>query len=120
MFSEYHACQFRHDWYMLVRGDYKYIYYAKERPSLFNIKKDPLEMNDLAQDPKYAQILKEFEKLLRSICNPDEVARRSKSDLGLIGPNGEDYTETLTWQQLLEGRRSGGMFPPAVGCGWKR
>ena len=120
VFSEYHACHFRHDWYMLVRGDYKYIYYAKERPSLFNVREDPLEMNDLAQDPKYTKILKKFEKLLRSICNPDEVARRSKSDLGLIGPNGEDYTETLTWQQLLEGRRSGGMFPPAVGCGWKR
>ena len=110
-FSEYHAGFFRHDWYMLVRGDYKYIYYAKERPSLFNVKKDPLEMNDIAQDPKYAQTLEEFEKLLRSICDPDEVANRAKRDLGLIGPNGEDYTETLTFQECKEGVRTGRFRP---------
>ena len=32
---------------------------------------------------------------------------------GLIGPNGEDYTETLTLEELREGRRSG-KFAPRV------
>ncbi len=78
---------------MLVQGDYKYIYYVKERPVLFNMRKDPQEMNDLAADPAYADILKVFEQTLQSICDPDAVADHAKRDLGLIGPGGLDYTD---------------------------
>lgn len=92
-FSEFHGNFFRQDWYMLVQGDYKYIYYVKERPALFNMRKDPQEMNDLAADPAYADILKIFEQTLRSICDPDAVADHAKRDLGLIGPDGMDYTD---------------------------
>lgn len=91
-FSEFHGNFFRHDWYMLVRGDFKYVYYAKERPSLFNIVDDPNEMTDLAMDPSYEGVLKSFEATLRTICDPDDVANQAKRDLGLIGPDGTDYT----------------------------
>ncbi|MGP4041094.1 sulfatase-like hydrolase/transferase [Gracilibacillus sp. D59] len=113
-FSEYHGNFFQQDWYMLVKGEYKYTYYMKERPSLFNIKDDPKEMNDLARDPVYNSVLKEFEVLLRSIVNPEEVSYRSKKDLGLIGPDGEDYTETLTTKEL-EDKIKKGMFPDEPG-----
>ena len=92
-FSEFHADFFRHDWYMLVRGDYKYTWYAKARPSLFNVTDDPREMQDLAGDPRHAHVLAEFEALLRTILNPEEVSNRAKRDLGLIDPDGTDYTE---------------------------
>lgn len=91
-FSEFHGNFFRHDWYMLVEGEYKYVYYARERPSLFNIQNDPQELHDLAGDPAYADTLNNFEQTLRSICDPDSVADRAKHDLGLIGPDGTDYT----------------------------
>lgn len=99
-FSEYHGNFFQQDWYMLVQGDYKYTYYINERPSLFNVKQDPLENHDLALDPTYQSILDDFESLLRTIVNPERVSYRAKKDLGLIGKDGEDYTKTLTVNEL--------------------
>jgi choline-sulfatase len=101
-FSEYHGNFFKQDWYMLRRGDYKYTYYVNDRPSLYNLADDPREMNDLAGDPKYAEVLKEFESLLRGITDPEAVSLQAKRDLGLIGKNGEDYTLSLTDPQLQE------------------
>jgi choline-sulfatase len=113
-FSEFHGNFLRQDWYMLAKGDYKYTWYAKERPSLFNIARDPLENHDLASDPSKAGILREFEILLRGILDPDEVSLRAKRDLGLIGPDDEDYTETLTFEELRGGIGEG-RFPPEGG-----
>jgi choline-sulfatase len=56
------------------------------------VRVDPQEMNDLAGLPEYAPLLKQFEQLLRTIVDPEGVSDRAKRDLGLIGPNGEDYT----------------------------
>jgi len=36
---------------------------------------------------------------------------RAKRDCGLIGSSGEDYTRTLTWQELRRGRSSGKFGP---------
>ena len=99
-FSEFHANFFRHTWYMLARGDYKYTYYVNERPSLFNVADDPDDLNDLAGNPASAAVVDEFEKLLRTILDPEATATRAKRDMGLIGPDGEDYTETLTVADL--------------------
>lgn len=95
-FSEFHGNFFRHDWFMLVRGDYKYTYYVNERSSLYNIVRDPQEMHDLAEDPACADVLRAFETLLYTVCDPEAVSLRAKRDLGLIGPDGEDYTETMS------------------------
>ena len=112
VFSEFHGELFPDSWYMLRRGDYKYTYYVKDRPTLFNIKKDPYEDKNLAGDSKHAGLVREFEKLLHSIVDPEQVCLKSKHDFGLIGPDGEDYTETLTVQQLEQGI-SEGRFPAA-------
>lgn len=92
---------------MIVRGDYKYVYYINQQPSLFNVKEDPQELHDLAHLPKYQELLDEFEALLRTIVDPEAVSWQSKADLGLIGKNGEDYTQTLTFDRLREGYQSG-------------
>lgn len=107
VFAEYHGNFFRNDWYMIVRGDYKYVYYINQQPSLFNVKEDPQELHDLAHLPKYQELLDEFEALLRTIVDPEAVSWQSKADLGLIGKNGEDYTQTLTFDRLREGYQSG-------------
>jgi choline-sulfatase len=106
-FSEFHGNFFKRAWYMLVRGDYKYIYYEKEKPSLFNVKKDPLEMNDLASDSTYVGVLQEFDALLCTITDPEATAMRAKKALGLVGNDGTDYCDTLTVAELKEARKAG-------------
>jgi choline-sulfatase len=113
-FSEYHGNFLKQDWYMLVRGSYKYTYYVNDRPSLFNTEEDPAEMLDLAADPRFADVLEEFEALLRTIVDPEQIALQAKRDLGLIGKDGEDYTLTLTVKQLREAVQHG-IFPDEPG-----
>ena len=99
-FSEFHGNFFKHDWYMIVKGDYKYTYYTNERPSLFDIKNDPQELVDISKDSQYKDVLVNFEKLLKTILDPEETAFRAKRDMGLIGKNGEDYTMTTSVDNL--------------------
>lgn len=100
VFAEYHGNFFRDSWYMLVKDGYKYIYYVNGCPSLFDLHSDPRELCDLAKDPAYKERLEGFEKLLRSLADPEEVDWRSKKDLGLISSDGVDYTQTMTVAQL--------------------
>lgn len=102
-FCEYHGNFFRDSWYMLLQDGFKYTYYVGDRPTLYNIEQDPHEMNDLAGEADQVSRLVAFEKLLREILNPEEVDRKSKEDLGLIGKHGEDYTKELTYEQLQRG-----------------
>ncbi|SFJ60018.1 choline-sulfatase [Paenibacillus sp. UNC496MF] len=101
-FSEYHGNFFKQDWYLLVKGGFKYTYYVNDRPSLFNLREDPKEMHDLAEDEQYHDLLDRMEALLRTIVDPEAVSLRAKHDLGLIGPNGEDYTLTMTDPECKE------------------
>lgn len=107
VFSEYHGNFFRKDWYMITDSRYKFTYYVGDRSSLFDLVLDPLELHDLALVPEYQPLLQKYEACLRKIVNPEEVAMRAKHDLGLISPEGEDYTETLTVQKALEYEKIG-------------
>ena len=40
--------------------------------------------------------MERFERLLRSLLDPEQVSYRAKGDLGLMGAGGTNYTETLT------------------------
>ncbi len=106
-FAEYHGNFFRDSWYMLVKDGFKYTYYVGGRPTLFHLDSDPREMHDLAALPEHRERLAAFEALLRTILDPEAVCERSKQDLGLIGPNGEDYTKELTFAKLQEGYKTG-------------
>ncbi len=52
---------------MLRKGDYKLIYYTKiDKALLFNLRKDPHEIDNLADDPQYAARIKDmFESLTK-------------------------------------------------------
>lgn len=90
VFSEWHGPGFPGAWYMLVTKKYKYIYYERNRPSLFDLEADPKELNDLALDPAYSDKLKEFEAKLKRMINPVEVAKSARKDLGLITEDGKE------------------------------
>lgn len=78
--SEYHAVASRGGSFMLRRGNFKYVHYVGVRPQLFDLAADPLETNDLAEDPTHAEELQALEAELRSIVDPDDVDARAKSD----------------------------------------
>jgi arylsulfatase A-like enzyme len=53
---------------MVCAGGYKLIYYAKiDKTRLYNLKKDPLEMHDLADDPKQARRIAKLRKKLDAL-----------------------------------------------------
>jgi len=115
VFSEYHGNFFRKDWYMLTNERYKYTYYVDDRPSLFDMQQDPHEMDDLALKDEYQELLAWFEAKLREHVDPEEVSMRAKKDLGLISPEGEDYTKSLSMKEVEDGYRNGTFrFEPEV------
>jgi choline-sulfatase len=93
-FSEYHAFFLRHDWFLVAHGRWKYTWYSNgAAPTLFDLQTDPREMHDLSGDPHRAGVLRACRERLFSVCDPEVESRRAKQLQGLIGPNGEDYTE---------------------------
>ena len=78
MLSEYHGMGSTTGAFMIRSGRYKYIHYVAYRPQLFDLKSDPEELNDLAEDPAYGSVLAECERKLRAICDPEEVDEWAK------------------------------------------
>ncbi len=94
IYCDYYSSNYKNSWHLLAGSKYKYTYYVDYRPSLFDMEKDPNEMNDLATNPEYQNILEDFEKELRKIVNPEKEDRISKEHLGLIDKDGNDLTKT--------------------------
>ena len=77
--SEYHGMGSTTGAYAIRNGKYKYIHYAKYRPQLFDLDKDPEEIDDLAADPAYASVVEACRARLYSVCDPVEVDQRAKA-----------------------------------------
>jgi len=90
VFSEWHGTGFPCAWYMLANKKYKYIYYERYAPSLFDMEADPKELNDLALNPEYAETIKMFEAKLHKMLDPLETARLARKDQGMITTDGKD------------------------------
>lgn len=72
-FSEYHSTGSITGGFMLRCGDYKYIYYVGYKPQLFCVASDPMERNDLIDDPAYSETAARLDAQLRQICDPEAV-----------------------------------------------
>ena len=82
VFAEYHAIGSRNAFYMLRDRQRKYIYHVDAPPQLFDLRDDPREVNDLAQNPDAATqtLLAGCEAQLRQIVDPEAVDARAKAD----------------------------------------
>ena len=83
-FGEYHASSSPTGVFMLRKGRYKLIYYVEYEPELFDLEADPEETIDLAGNPDYADVLKEYEGYLRAICDPEKTDRQAKDDQNVL------------------------------------
>ena len=79
VFSEYHAIGSDTGAFMLRQGRWKYHYYVRHSPELFDLSLDPEETNDLSTDPRFQDVLLHMEKELRSICDPEAVDAAAKA-----------------------------------------
>ena len=89
VFSEYHAKGAATGAFMVRKGQWKFVYYVKMQPQLFDLANDPDELNDLGADPQYAKLRKRMEADLRSICDPEKVDLLAKRDqTEIVNANG--------------------------------
>jgi choline-sulfatase len=77
--SEYHAIGSTGGATMLRVGRRKYCHYTDHPPQLFDLERDPEELQDLAADPAHADPLRQCHSLLLQHLNPHEVDRRAKA-----------------------------------------
>jgi choline-sulfatase len=80
VFSEYHAHGTSRGAFMLRQGRYKYVHYPDNPAQLFDLDADPEELDNLADDPDYADVRARLEAELRAVCDPAAVDRRARED----------------------------------------
>jgi choline-sulfatase len=84
IFSEYHDGGSTTGTFMVRWDEWKYVHYVGASPQLFNLANDPKELTDLAieksKESHISNALKEGQRRLYEICNPDEVNDRCFAD----------------------------------------
>jgi choline-sulfatase len=80
IFAEYHASFAPSAIFLIREGDLKFVYYVDDEPQLFDLLRDPDELDDRAADPSYAAARASCEAKLRAIVDPEVVDRAAKAD----------------------------------------
>ena len=79
--SEYHDGGSPCGFYMLRRGRWKLVYFSEGyAPQLFDLERDPRELDDLAADPLHAGQLENMTQVLKRILDPETVNRKAFED----------------------------------------
>ncbi|MGQ0547085.1 MAG: sulfatase-like hydrolase/transferase [Betaproteobacteria bacterium] len=89
--SEYHASSSRAGEYMIRHGKWKYVYFVRypQQPQLFDLEKDPEELNDLGADKAFSSHVELLHQKLAAMLDPVEVDRRAKRrQAELVAANG--------------------------------
>ncbi|MBT3907182.1 MAG: sulfatase-like hydrolase/transferase [Rhodospirillales bacterium] len=72
-FSEFYASGSDRASYMIRKRNFKYIHYVGYDPELFDLEKDPDELNNLAGDDGHAGVISEYQNILKAMLDPDEM-----------------------------------------------
>ena len=72
-FSEYHASKSPSASFMIRKGRYKYTQYIGFEAELFDLEFDPDEEHNLAADPLYVDVVRDYEAAMRAIIDQDEI-----------------------------------------------
>ena len=81
VFGEYHGAGAISAAYMIRTSKYKYIHYANGfDPELYDLSNDPEEMENLAPDQIYKNVIEALYKILKGILDPDEVNQQALRD----------------------------------------
>lgn len=80
VFSEYHAHGVSRSFYMIRRGQYKYVHYLNGPDQMFDLNADPQELNNLADSSEYQDVCESLESDLREVIDPVEVDERARED----------------------------------------
>ncbi|MCT9000568.1 MULTISPECIES: sulfatase-like hydrolase/transferase [Chelativorans] len=78
--AEYHAVGSITGCFMIRFDRWKYIHFVDYPPLLYDLKADPEEMCDLAEDSEYAGVRSRAEARLRAIVDPEKVSARAFAD----------------------------------------
>jgi choline-sulfatase len=79
--SEYHDGGSPCGFFMLRQGRWKLVYFSEGHPPLlFDMRRDPRELLNLADDSVHAEILERLTKQLFEILDPEAVNRRAFAD----------------------------------------
>ena len=80
VFSEYHDGGSITGTFMIRTGRWKYIYHVGYPPQLFDLENDPHEVEDLGNNPVYANMCKRCKAKLRKIVNPESINAMAFND----------------------------------------
>lgn len=79
--SEYHDGGSPTGSFMIRSGDWKYVYYAGgHAPQLFDLKRDPMELQDLGEAPEHASVRGTLHAALCEILDPEATNARAFRD----------------------------------------
>ncbi len=69
VFSEYHGHGVRHSAFMIRKGKWKYLHHVEAPHQLFDLEKDPHELENLYG--QFPDVAADLERELRAICDPE-------------------------------------------------
>jgi choline-sulfatase len=78
--SEYHDGGAITGVFMLRDRRFKYVHYVDHPPQLFDLKADPHETEDLANEPAHADVLRAYQQKLRARLDPEAVNAQAFAD----------------------------------------
>lgn len=80
VFAEYHAVGSKTGGFMLRTGRWKLIEFVGDRPLLYDLQTDPEELNNLAADLKYSDVLARCRQILSEFVDPEAANEQAFVD----------------------------------------
>ena len=85
--------------FLIRKGDWKYIHFTWYEGLLFNLREDPGELRNRANDPSARDVLIDLQKTLSELVDPEEVTVRAfQRQRQML----EDWGNRMTEQELYE------------------